>query len=325
MRLHFFFKALPNKSLLGPNEQADGLKTSKERFSLLVCANAIDEKEKLLVIGKAKHPHNFPNYNSDLEQHTTYRNNKHGWMTTAVFTEFLNKLNNKTRRQNLHILMFLDNCSSHPHLALSNIQLCFYPKNTTSQLQAMDQGVIANLKQKYNKCMLNMARIKAKSATKVKDIIRDIKIFNAILHAWESINPETIKNCFRRSGAQESYACLPPTTPVDDAIDDDPEFAQFFQDLLDVAWDEYLAMDAELEQENPSRALDAQSYNNDNTCLQECQHDEPTIISHDDALDHLHRIQKSNLEDIKLFELLEHAMNHLQSKKMTTEITNKSK
>lgn len=116
-----FFKALPNKSLLGPHEKAEGLKTSKERFSLLVCANAMGQKEKLLAIGKAKRPHSFPKYNSDLEQHITYRNNKRGWMTTSIFTEFLHKLNNKMRGQNQHILMFLDNCSSHPHLTLSNV------------------------------------------------------------------------------------------------------------------------------------------------------------------------------------------------------------
>ena len=45
-----FFKVLPNKTLHGPNEQPQGNKISKDRFSLLVCANAAGEKEKLLVI-----------------------------------------------------------------------------------------------------------------------------------------------------------------------------------------------------------------------------------------------------------------------------------
>ena len=59
-----FFKALPQKTLLGPGEQPAGIKTSKERLSLLVCANAAGEKEKLHVIGKEKWPHSFPKYNS---------------------------------------------------------------------------------------------------------------------------------------------------------------------------------------------------------------------------------------------------------------------
>ena len=105
--------------------------------------------------------------------------------------------------QERHILMFLDNCSSHPHLSLSNVNLCFYPKNTTSWLQAMDHGVIATLKKKNNKRMLNVARIKAKTTQSVTEIVKDIKIFDAILHvkvAWDSIEPKTIVKCFRHSG-----------------------------------------------------------------------------------------------------------------------------
>ena len=89
-----FFKALPKKTLLGPKEQPAGVKQSKERFSILVCANAIGKKEQLLIIGKSKHPHSFLSNTSELEQHVTYQSNKCGWMTTPVFTEFLNSLTN---------------------------------------------------------------------------------------------------------------------------------------------------------------------------------------------------------------------------------------
>ena len=73
-----FFRALPNKTLHGPNENPMGNKISKDRFSILACANAAGEKEKLLVIGKSKRPHSFPKYNSDLENHVTHRSNKCG-------------------------------------------------------------------------------------------------------------------------------------------------------------------------------------------------------------------------------------------------------
>ena len=159
------FKALPNKTFHGPNEAKPmGNKISNDRFSLLVCANAAGEKEKLLVIGNSKQPHSFPKYTSDLEQHVTYRSNKRGWMTMPIFTKLLNSLNNKMWQQNCNIIMFQDNCSSHPHLQLSNIKLVFYPKNTTSRLQVMDQGVITNLKENYTKRMLNVVRIEAKKA-----------------------------------------------------------------------------------------------------------------------------------------------------------------
>ena len=163
--------------------------------------------------------------------------------------------------------MFLDNCLSHPHLQLSNIKLCFYPKNTTSWLQAMDQGVIATLKKKYAKCMLNTTRIKSKSAQHVTDIVKEIKIFDAILLAkvaWEAIEPETIIKWFKHSGVQESYE-TPPNTPEErDDCDNDVEFVEYFQNLLDIPWHEYLAMDQELESELLCRAPDTQAYIIDN-------------------------------------------------------------
>ena len=90
-----FFKALPKKTLLGPGEKPEGIKTSKEQFFLLVCASAAGQKEKLLVIGKAKCPHSFPKFNSNLEQHIIHTHNKCGWMIFPIFTEYLNILNNK--------------------------------------------------------------------------------------------------------------------------------------------------------------------------------------------------------------------------------------
>ena len=124
----FFPQALPNKTLQHNSEKPMGNKVSKDRFSLLVCANAAGEKEKLLVIAKLKRPHSFPKYNSNLSHHVTYRSNKHGWMITAIFTALLNLLNNKMKHRGHHILMFLNNCSSHPHVHLSNINWSFIQK-----------------------------------------------------------------------------------------------------------------------------------------------------------------------------------------------------
>ena len=81
----------------------------------------------------------------------------------------------------------------------------------------MDQDVTAALKKKYTKHMLNASRIKAKSAQHVTEIVKDIKIFNAILHAkviWEAIEPEIIIKCFKHSGIQDSYD-TPPITSVE--------------------------------------------------------------------------------------------------------------
>ena len=211
-----FFRALPNKTLQHNCEKPMGNKVSQDRFSLLVCANAASKKEKLLVIGKLKRPHSFPKYNSDLSHHVTYRSNNCGGMTTAIFTEFLNSLNNKMEHQGWHILMFLDNCSSHPHVHLSNVKLVFYLKNTMSRLQAMVQGVIANLRKNYAKRMLNVACMETRRVKNVTEIIREIKIFDAILHAkvaTEQVDPLCIIKCFKWSGVlEQENPPSPPTT-----------------------------------------------------------------------------------------------------------------
>ena len=285
-----------------------GNKVSKDRFSLLVCANAAGEKEKLLVIRKSKKSHLFPKYNSDLSHHVTYRSNKCGWMTTAIFTEFLNSLNNKMKYQGCHILMFLDNCSSYPHVHLSNIKLVFYLKNTTSRLQAMDQGVIASLKKNYDKCMLNF------------------RCHCTCESSLETSHPDCIIKCFKQSGIMEQI--IPPSPPPSPVhVSEDDKFANYFQDLLDFPWEEYSAMDEDLECEEPARAPNTLAY-----CIDDQDTDrdhekdnqsEPAPIQSEIVLGYLMNIQKSNLDDIKLFDLLEQAMAHIQSKKTITKLINK--
>ena len=51
-----------------------------------------------------------------------------------------------------NIALLADNCSAHPNISnLSNVKLVFLPPNTTSTLQAMDQGVIRSLKAQYRR------------------------------------------------------------------------------------------------------------------------------------------------------------------------------
>ncbi|KAJ8888908.1 hypothetical protein PR048_008402 [Dryococelus australis] len=67
---------------------------------------------------------------------------KKAWMTSAVFTRWLCSFDAKMGAANRKIL-FVDNCPSHPELNdLRNIKLVFLPKNTTSMLQPLDQGII---------------------------------------------------------------------------------------------------------------------------------------------------------------------------------------
>ena len=113
--------------------------------------------------------------------------------------------------QGRDIIMLLDNCPSHPAITLSNIKLTFYPKNCTSKLQAMDLGVIANLKTKYKRSIHNQARIMVKTVKDVREFMSKLTTFDAILHcknAWDAVSPETIVKCLRTVVCMTSMKAL---------------------------------------------------------------------------------------------------------------------
>ena len=59
-------------------------------------------------------------------------------MNTSIMLDMLDKLNRKLMRHKRKVLLLLDNVSSHPPDLigqLSNLNIVFLPKNTTSCLQ----------------------------------------------------------------------------------------------------------------------------------------------------------------------------------------------
>jgi len=59
------------------------------------------------------------------------------------------------RRQKRHIVMLCDKCAAHSDgVRLTNVKLVFMPPNTTSLIQPMDQGIIANFKRHYKSLVL---------------------------------------------------------------------------------------------------------------------------------------------------------------------------
>lgn len=73
-----FWKMLPNKTLVHAGEAtAPGRKISKERVTVLLCANSSGTKRiKPLLIGKAKKPRSFRN----KTVHLNYLHSKNAWI-----------------------------------------------------------------------------------------------------------------------------------------------------------------------------------------------------------------------------------------------------
>lgn len=81
-----FYKLTPDKTLKFKGEKCVEGKFSKERLTILVCANMDgSEKSKLCVIGKPKSPRCFKHVQN---LPVNYFNNSKAWMTSEIFKKF---------------------------------------------------------------------------------------------------------------------------------------------------------------------------------------------------------------------------------------------
>ncbi|CAI7887765.1 unnamed protein product [Closterium sp. NIES-53] len=210
------------------NGRVAGRKVVKDHLTVGFLINA-DGSHSFhpLVISKAKRPHDFrPHY--DPEELCFWRNNAKGWMTSLLFTHFIEQLNAAMHAEDRHIVILLDNASSHVLKSegatsedlfgfrtrlLSNIRLVYLPPNTTCFSQPLDQGLIAMAKARYRQHWLRAftARWNAEGATscvaRFKPNLRDVLTW--LNDAWMNIELRTIQRCWWCIG------CLPRAWAMD--------------------------------------------------------------------------------------------------------------
>lgn len=155
-----FWRYVPRKTLVTADEETPkGLKDSKERLTVLACANAAGtHKCRLLVIGKSAKPRAFKGIKTFP---TLYKANKRAWITQALTTEWFQEHFVPEARahcrsiglpEDAKIILIMDNCTAHPSgdvLVKDNVRVFFLPPNCTSLLQPMDQGVLLSMKSRY--------------------------------------------------------------------------------------------------------------------------------------------------------------------------------
>ena len=125
-------------------------------------------------------------------------------MTSEIFVGWLKALDSKFRKEKRRCLLLVDNCPSHPNpvpVKLTNLDVHFLPKNTTSHTQPCDAGIIRDLKHKYRTRLIRrmLAHIDAShtSSNFQPTVLDAIRMISA---AWEDVKPDTVKNCFRKAG-----------------------------------------------------------------------------------------------------------------------------
>ena len=112
-----------------------------------------------------------------------YFHGKKAWMTTKILIKVLTALDRKLDVEKQIALLFLDNAPSHPETLqgnLKNIKLVFLPKNTTSQLQSCDSGIIRNFKAKYRKQLLKHVISRIDDGKKTFEIIQRVDLLQCM-------------------------------------------------------------------------------------------------------------------------------------------------
>ena len=98
-------------------------------------------------------------------------------------TNVLTKLNSKMKRENRHIILFLDNASCHPSSLkgmFSNVQMKFLPKNTISRTQPLDAGIIKTWKMYYKRKLLRHVASEINGKETASEIVRSVNFLIAI-------------------------------------------------------------------------------------------------------------------------------------------------
>ena len=127
------------------------------------------------------------------------------------------------KREDRHILLFLDNAPCHPNALIdsfSNIKMAFLPKNTTSRTQPLDAGIIKLWKVKTKRKLLRYVCSKIDGQKTASDIVKSVNLLMAIQwgkQAWDEINQDTIAKCFNKVG-------LVPDANIIEGDDDDDAF-----------------------------------------------------------------------------------------------------
>lgn len=243
-----FFRAVPNETLKLKKEKCKNGKLSNERLTVLLCVNMIGDFEKPIVIGKSAKPRCFNNL--DMSKLPVIWNaNKKTWMTSRIMENWLLQFNNRLLGENRKIILFLDNASCHPKLTLSNIRLAWFPPNTTSITQPMDQGIISCVKLFYRNFLLQSLIANPSHTNDNLDIFKNITPLEAIQWlggAIELVKPEIIRACFIKTGFIEKEII---TNAMDIREEMDKHIEAVHKMCLTVGennFNEYLTIDSEL-------------------------------------------------------------------------------
>ena len=174
-----FFKALPDTGLAKRTKKRKGGKKSKERLTVAFFVSSSEFKIcKPAVIGKSKVPRCFRKLpNSSKPYGMQYFHSKKAWLSTEIMIQVLTATVRKLDAANRKVFLFLNNAPFHPETLQGNLKNL---KNTTSQLQPCDTGIIRNFKVNYRKQLLKYVISRIDDAKKASAIIQGVDLLQCM-------------------------------------------------------------------------------------------------------------------------------------------------
>ena len=200
----FHWKRLPSSGLTA---SSIGKKLDKARITANLCCNQDgSDKVPLWFIGNAKSPRCFArNHIKNPENIGIFwRWNSAAWMNHYIMLEWLRWFDKRAGRP---VLLLMDNFSAH-ELAVQLIkesdqplkwtQTEWFPANTTSVFQPLDQGIIQNWKCFVRRELLLFLKAEFDAG---RDFIKTHHVLRAIrwgVKAWEAVDITTITRCWEK-------------------------------------------------------------------------------------------------------------------------------
>ena len=208
-----WWKRMPQRTYISKEEKsAPGFKAARDRVTVMLCGNAAGHMIKPLLLYTAAQPRALKNKNMNLLP-VFYRHNKKAWMTSELAVDWLKNCFAREVKDYLDelgiefkVVLYLDNCPGHPEQLQNvhpSIEVIFLPKNTTSLLQPMDQGVIAVFKAKYAEKTFSMIRgcLDEQSDATVRQVWKKYDIgqcINFIADSHNELSKHCVQSCWKK-------------------------------------------------------------------------------------------------------------------------------
>ena len=163
-----------------------------------------------------------------------WRANKTAWMNANLFAEWLKEVDASMKKNSRHILLFLDNAPCHPiDVQLSNVKLVFFPPNTTSVVQPLDQGVIHSFKCFYRQMLVKHIIAQCTVAHSCDQItVTALDACRWIDLAWNKVTTTTISNTFHKAGFSHMSSDRQSTNDNISPVNEDEDPIKQLEDLL---------------------------------------------------------------------------------------------